>query len=169
MIEGPGHMPVDQITYNVKMIKELTEQAPLYLLGPLVTDIAPGYDHVSAAIGGTIAAMAGADFLCMVSPAEHLALPNLSDIEEGTRVAKLAAHIGDTTRRPEKWFTEGERQMADARRALDWERQFSIALFPEYARRIHERDGEIDTCSMCGDLCAVKLVNGILSDKKTTR
>ena len=166
MIEGPGHMPVDQITYNVKMIKELTDQAPLYLLGPLVTDIAPGYDHVSAAIGGSIAAMAGADFLCMVSPAEHLALPDVADIEEGTRVAKLAAHIGDTTRRPEKWYTEGERQMADARRALDWDRQFSLAMFPEHARRIHERDGETDTCSMCGDLCAVKLVRDILSEKK---
>ena len=166
MIEGPGHMPVDQITYNVKMIKELTDHAPLYLLGPLVTDIAPGYDHVSAAVGGSIAAMAGADFLCMVSPAEHLALPDVADIEEGTRVAKLAAHIGDTTRRPEKWFTEGERQMADARRALDWDRQFSLAMFPEHARRIHERDGETDTCSMCGDLCAVKLVRDILSEKK---
>lgn len=168
MIEGPGHMPVDQITYNVKMIKELTDQAPLYLLGPLVTDIVPGYDHISAAIGGSIAAMAGADFLCMVSPAEHLALPDLADIEEGTRVAKIAAHIGDTTRRPDTWYTEGERQMADARRALDWDRQFSIAMFPEHARRIHERDGEIETCSMCGDLCAVKLVSDILSDKKNT-
>jgi phosphomethylpyrimidine synthase len=166
MIEGPGHMPVDQITYNVKMIKELTDQAPLYLLGPLVTDIVPGYDHVSAAIGGSIAAMAGADFLCMVSPSEHLALPDLADIEEGTRVAKVAAHIGDTTRRPDTWYNEGERQMADARRALDWDRQFSLSMFPEHARRIHERDGETDTCSMCGDLCAVKLVSDILSENK---
>ncbi|WP_319643210.1 phosphomethylpyrimidine synthase ThiC [Methanovulcanius yangii] len=166
MIEGPGHMPVDQITYNVKMIKELSDFAPLYLLGPLVTDIVPGYDHVSGAIGGTIAAMAGADFLCMVSPAEHLALPDVDDIVEGTRVARIAAHIGDTTRRGEAWLSEGERQMADARRRLDWDGQFSHALFPEHARRIHERDGEVDTCSMCGDLCAVKLVRDVLKKPK---
>lgn len=158
MIEGPGHIPIDQIGYNVRMIKELTAGAPLYLLGPLVTDIFPGYDHVSGAIGGAIAAMNGADFLCMVSPSEHLALPSVDDIREGTRIARLAAHVGDTTRQGIDWFATGEEEMAYARRNLDWEKQFSLAMFGEYARKIHLRDGETDTCSMCGDLCAVKLV-----------
>lgn len=103
MIEGPGHMPLDQVGYNVKMIKEITDHAPLYLLGPLVTDIAPGYDHVVAAIGGATACLNGADFLCMVSPSEHLALPDVADIIEGTRVAKIAAHVGDTVRKHEGW------------------------------------------------------------------
>lgn len=166
MIEGPGHIPIDQIGYNVRMIKELTEQAPLYLLGPLVTDIAPGYDHVVAAIGGAVACMHGADFLCMVSPSEHLALPGLEDIEEGCRVARIAAHIGDSVRRKNAWLSEGEMQMAEARRNLDWEEQFRHALFGSVARAIHERDGEIDTCSMCGDLCAVKMVREFLDAPK---
>ncbi|MDD4126455.1 MAG: phosphomethylpyrimidine synthase ThiC, partial [Methanomicrobium sp.] len=139
MIEGPGHIPVDQIAYNVKMIKELSGYAPLYLLGPLVTDIVPGYDHVSGAIGGAIAALNGADFLCMVSPSEHLALPDIDDIREGTRVARLAAHVGDTTRMGEKWFETGEAAMAEARRSLDWDKQFSVAMFGEHAKKIHER------------------------------
>lgn len=162
MIEGPGHIPIHQIEYNVKMIKELSGYAPLYLLGPLVTDIVPGYDHVSGAIGGSIAAVSGADFLCMVSPSEHLALPDIDDIREGTRVAKLAAHVGDTVRMKERWFETGEAQMAEARRDLDWERQFSLAIYGEHAKKIHERDGDIETCSMCGDLCAVKIVRDML-------
>jgi phosphomethylpyrimidine synthase len=159
MIEGPGHMPLDQVGYNVRMIKEITDHAPLYLLGPLVTDIAPGYDHVVAAIGGAAACLNGADFLCMVSPSEHLALPDVADIVEGTRVAKIAAHIGDTVRKHEGWRVEREVQMAEARHELDWDEQFRLALYGDHARKIHERDGETDTCSMCGDLCAVKLVN----------
>jgi phosphomethylpyrimidine synthase len=159
MIEGPGHMPLDQVGYNVRMIKEITGHAPLYLLGPLVTDIAPGYDHVVAAIGGAAACLNGADFLCMVSPSEHLALPDVADIIEGTRVAKIAAHIGDTVRKHEGWRMEREVQMAEARHELDWDAQFRLALFGDYARKIHYRDGDIETCSMCGDLCAVKLVN----------
>jgi phosphomethylpyrimidine synthase len=166
MIEGPGHIPINQIGYNVEMIKELCEGAPLYLLGPLVTDIAPGYDHIAAAIGGAVACMHGADFLCMVSPAEHLALPDVDDIIEGTRVARVAAHVGDTVRRGERWIIEGERQMAEARRQLDWEAQFRHAMFGEMARNVHERDGEIDTCSMCGDLCALKMVRDVLNGKK---
>jgi phosphomethylpyrimidine synthase len=166
MVEGPGHIPIDQIGYNVRMIKELTEWAPLYLLGPLVSDIAPGYDHVVSAIGGAVACMNGADFLCMVSPSEHLALPDCNDIEEGTRVARVAAHVGDTVRLGERWFTEGERQMADARRRLDWQAQFTQALFGEYARAIHDRDGSLDTCSMCGDLCALKLVRDLVKERK---
>jgi phosphomethylpyrimidine synthase len=161
MIEGPGHIPINQVGYNVEMIKELTDFAPLYLLGPLVTDISPGYDHVAAAIGGAVACMHGADFLCMVSPSEHLALPDVGDIEEGTRVACISAHIGDTVRRPREWMQK-EKRMAEARRDLDWDAQFSEALYGPHAREIHERDGELDTCSMCGDLCAVKLVRDIL-------
>ncbi len=161
MIEGPGHMDYQEISYNVKMIKEITGYAPLYLLGPLVTDIAPGYDHVTGAIGGAAAASAGADFLCMVSPSEHLALPNLDDIVEGTRIAKIAAHVGDLSRRRE---TETPRQqaMAEARKNLDWDAQFSLALFGGHARKIHERDGACETCSMCGDLCALKIVEKAL-------
>ncbi|MCX6693689.1 MAG: phosphomethylpyrimidine synthase ThiC [Methanomicrobiales archaeon] len=162
MVEGPGHIPLDQVEHNVRMIRELTDDAPLYLLGPLVTDLAPGYDHVVAAIGGAVACMYGADFLCMVSPSEHLALPSLDDIVEGTRVAKIAAHVGDTVRRGEGHHVQREVQMAEARRRLDWEGQFSLALFGEAARRVHERDGKTETCSMCGDLCAVKIMRELL-------
>ncbi|KUG10538.1 thiamin biosynthesis protein thic [hydrocarbon metagenome] len=158
MIEGPGHIPLDQVGYNVRVIKELTNDAPLYLLGPLVTDIAPGYDHVVAAIGGAEACMHGADFLCMVSPSEHLALPLVEDIIEGTRVARIAAHIGDLVRRKDGYKAARERNMAEARRKLDWKEQFALALFPDAARKIHARDGELETCSMCGDLCAVKMM-----------
>src|SRR5512136_2859145 len=159
MIEGPGHIPLYQVGYNVRMVKEITDHAPLYLLGPLVTDIAPGYDHVVAAIGGAAACLNGADFLCMVSPSEHLALPDVADIIEGTRVAKIAAHIGDTVRKHEGWRMEREVQMAEARHKLDWDEQFRLALYGSHAKKIHERDGETETCSMCGDLCAVKMVN----------
>ena len=159
MIEGPGHMPLNQVGYNVRMVKEITGHAPLYLLGPLVTDIAPGYDHVVAAIGGATACLNGADFLCMVSPSEHLALPDVADIIEGTRVAKIAAHVGDTVRKPDGWRMEREVAMAEARHELDWDEQFRLALYGDHARKIHERDGETETCSMCGDLCAVKMVN----------
>ncbi len=163
MVEGPGHIPAEQIGCNVRMLKELTDGAPLYLLGPLVTDIAPGYDHVVGAIGGVIACMYGADFLCMVSPSEHLALPGVEDIVEGTRAARIAAHVGDMVRNAER-SRNRELRMAEARRNLDWEKQFETALFPDAARRIHERDGVPDTCSMCGDLCAVKMVQEILKD-----
>jgi len=166
MIEGPGHMPLDQVGYNVRMIKEITDHAPLYLLGPLVTDIAPGYDHVVAAIGGATACLNGADFLCMVSPSEHLALPDVPDIIEGTRVAKIAAHIGDTVRKHEGWRMEREVQMAEARHDLNWDQQFRLALYGDHAKKIHERDGETETCSMCGDLCAVKLVNELFGTGK---
>ncbi|MDN7024811.1 phosphomethylpyrimidine synthase ThiC [Methanoculleus sp. FWC-SCC1] len=162
MIEGPGHIPVEQIGHNVRMLKELTEGAPLYLLGPLVTDLAPGYDHVVAAIGGVVACQNGADFLCMVSPSEHLALPRVQDIEEGTRVARIAAHVGNMLRNY-PGSRNREMRMAEARRSLDWEAQFEAALFGDTARTIHERDGDLDTCSMCGDLCAVKMVREILN------
>ena len=166
MIEGPGHIPFDQIGYNVRTMKELSNDAPLYLLGPLVTDIAPGYDHVAAAIGGAMACLHGADFLCMVSPSEHLALPLVEDIVEGTRLAKIAAHIGDTVRKKDGYKMPRERQMAEARRRLDWAEQFRLALFPDTARAIHARDGDLDTCSMCGDLCAVRMMQEIFDREK---
>jgi phosphomethylpyrimidine synthase len=166
MIEGPGHIPLGQVSHNIRTIKELTGNAPLYLLGPLVTDIASGYDHVAAAVGGAVACMDGADFLCMVSPSEHLALPSEAEIVEGTRVCRIAAHIGDTVRRTGKDWSERELAMALARRDLDWERQFGTALYGEVARRIHERDGDLETCSMCGDLCAVKMVKDLLKEEK---
>lgn len=165
MIEGPGHMPLDQVGYNVRMIKEITDHAPLYLLGPLVTDIAPGYDHVVAAIGGATACLNGADFLCMVSPSEHLALPDVADIIEGTRVAKIAAHVGDTVRKHEGWRMEREVRMAEARHTLNWDAQFKLALFGDHAKKIHCRDGDMETCSMCGDLCAIKVVNELFGEK----
>lgn len=162
MVEGPGHLPINEIGYNVRTIKEVCCGAPLYLLGPLVTDIAPGYDHVVGAVGGAVACIHGADFLCMVSPGEHLALPDIQDIVEGTRIAVIAAHIGDAVRMGDTWLEGRERRMAEARRALDWEAQFALALYGAHARGIHERDGSLETCSMCGDLCAVKLVRDIL-------
>ncbi len=165
MIEGPGHMPLNQVGYNVRMIKEITSNAPLYLLGPIVTDIAPGYDHVVTAIGGATACMHGADFLCMVSPSEHLALPLEDDIIEGTRIAKIAAHIGDIVRRPEGYRDKREVAMAQAREDLDWEKQFRLALYGDIAKKIHSRDGELDTCSMCGDLCAIKVVKELFEGK----
>ncbi|MDD3622598.1 MAG: phosphomethylpyrimidine synthase ThiC [Methanofollis sp.] len=161
-IEGPGHMPIDEIGYNVKMIKEVCDGAPLYLLGPLVTDIAPGYDHVVGAIGGAVAAMHGADFLCMVSPSEHLALPDIDDIAEGTRVARVSAHVGDIVRLGEGASSAADLKMAQARQRLNWEEQFEAAMFSDLARTVHARDGDLDTCSMCGDLCAIKMVREAL-------
>jgi len=166
MIEGPGHIPLGQVEYNVLVMKELSNDAPLYLLGPLVTDLAPGYDHLVSAIGGAVAAMHGADFLCMVSPSEHLALPDENDIIEGARTAKIAAHVGDISRTREGYKHPREIRMAEARRNLDWESQFSLALFGNHAREIHSRDGDLDTCSMCGDLCAVKMVREVFDGEK---
>lgn len=163
MIEGPGHMPLDQIGYNVRMIKELTGMAPLYLLGPLVTDISAGYDHITGAIGGAVACQNGANFLCMVSPSEHLGLPRTSDIIEGTRASVLAAHVGDLAQGNAGAY-DREIRMGKARRDLDWEEQFASSLFPGRAREIHDRDGNRETCSMCGDLCAVKMVREIFSN-----
>ncbi len=165
MIEGPGHMPLDQIGYNVKFIKELTHGAPLYLLGPLVTDIGAGYDHVVGAIGGAVACQNGANFLCMVSPSEHLALPGINDIIEGTRVCLLAAHIGDTLQGREEALVR-ELEMGNARADLDWKAQYNAALFPDLAKKVHDRDNQKETCSMCGDLCAVKMVRELFHQKK---
>lgn len=164
MVEGPGHVPLDEIEASVKIIKHVTDFAPLYLLGPLVTDIAPGYDHFVSAIGGAVAGMYGADFLCMVSPSEHLALPSVDDIKEGTIVTKIAAHVADLVKDGQR---EKARQLDDemayARKDLDWKKQFEIAMTAEEAQRIrNRRPSESDACSICGDLCAIKMVKECL-------
>jgi phosphomethylpyrimidine synthase len=167
MVEGPGHVPLDEIEASVKTIKHITDFAPLYLLGPLVTDIAPGYDHFVSAIGGAIAGMYGADFLCMVSPSEHLALPSVNDIKEGTIVTKIAAHAADLVKEGQKERVRLlDDEMAHARKNLDWKRQLEIAINPEEARRIrNSRPSESDACSICGDLCAIKMVKEFLKRK----
>jgi len=159
MVEGPGHVPADEIQTSVRAMKHLTDGAPLYLLGPLVTDVAPGYDHITAAMGGVIAGMAGADFLCATTPSEHLDLPTREDVVEGAYVTRIAAHAADLTRpgvreRARSW----DLQMAQARAALDWDGQFRAAINPSLARRIRHRRGlETDTCTMCSELCAIRL------------
>jgi phosphomethylpyrimidine synthase len=160
IVEGPGHVPLDEIEASVKTIKNITDFAPLYLLGPIVTDIAPGYDHFVSAIGGTVAGMHGADFLCMVSPSEHLALPSVNDIKEGTIVTKIAAHVADLVKvEQNERARQLDDEMAHARRNLDWHRQFEIAINGEEARRIrNSRPSESDACSICDDLCAIKMV-----------
>ena len=164
MVEGPGHVPLDEIEASVKIIKHVTDFAPLYLLGPLVTDIAPGYDHFVSAIGGAVAGMYGADFLCMVSPSEHLALPSVNDIKEGTIVTKIAAHVADLVKEGQRERARGlDDEMAYARRNLDWKKQFEIAMTAEEAQRIrNRRPSESDACSICGDLCAIKMVKECL-------
>ncbi len=164
MIEGPGHMPLDQIAANMKIQQSVCKGAPFYVLGPLVTDVAPGYDHITAAIGGAIAATAGASFLCYVTPAEHLRLPNRDDVKEGIIASRIAAHAADIAKGI-PGAKEWDRKMAKARARLDWEEQFSLAIDPEKARRYRaeSKPEKEDTCSMCGNFCAVKNMNRILS------
>ena len=166
MIEGPGHVPMDQIEANMKIQETLCKGAPFYVLGPLVTDIAPGYDHITAAIGGAIAAWSGAAFLCYVTPAEHLALPNVDDVHEGIIASKIAAHAADIAKGIPGARDQDDR-MAKARRKLDWDAQWLEALDPETAKAIREsRMPEEDhsyTCSMCGKFCAVRSMNKALS------
>ena len=164
MIEGPGHMPLDQIAANMKIQQSVCKGAPFYVLGPLVTDVAPGYDHITAAIGGAIAASAGASFLCYVTPAEHLRLPNRDDVKEGIIASRIAAHAADIAKGI-PGAKEWDRKMAQARARLDWEEQFSLAINPEKARRYRaeSKPEKEDTCSMCGNFCAVKNMNRILS------
>lgn len=164
MVEGPGHMALDEIAANMKLEKRLCHEAPFYVLGPLVTDIAPGYDHITAAIGGAIAASAGADFLCYVTPAEHLRLPDANDVREGLVATKIAAHAADIAKGV-RGAREIDDKMGDARRALDWEGQWACALDPETARSIRaDRAPEHDdSCSMCGKFCAVRSMNKALN------
>ena len=164
MVEGPGHMPMDQIEANMKMQQTICMGAPFYVLGPIVTDIAPGYDHITSAIGGAIAAASGAAFLCYVTPAEHLALPNVDDVKQGIIASKIAAHAADIAKKIPHARDIDDR-MGDARRNLDWDAQWECALDPETAKRIRdERKPEHeDTCSMCGKFCAVRSMNKALN------
>ena len=159
MIEGPGHIPLNEIETNVIIQKRLCHNAPFYVLGPLVTDIAAGYDHVACAIGGALAGAAGADFLCYVTPAEHLCLPGIEDVREGVVVTKIAAHAADIAR-GNRIAMERDRQMSLARKKLDWETQLKLAVDPEKARRYREQSPptEDDVCTMCGKYCAIKQV-----------
>lgn len=169
IIEGPGHMPLDQIEANMKLQNTLCHSAPFYVLGPLVTDVAPGYDHITSAIGGAVAGWHGACFLCYVTPAEHLRLPALEDMREGIVAAKIAAHAADIAKGlpgARDWDDE----MSRARQALDWERMFSLALEPQKPRRYREQSPpeQEDTCSMCGNLCAMRNMNKILNGEAAT-
>lgn len=164
MIEGPGHMALDEIAANVLLQKKLCHGAPFYVLGPLVTDIAPGYDHITSAIGGAVAASHGVDFLCYVTPAEHLRLPTLEDMEEGIIASKIAAHAGDLVKRvPGSW--EWDRAMSEARAKLDWNCMFNLAIHAEKAQAYREQDApeHEDSCTMCGKMCAVRTMNRVLS------
>ena len=163
MIEGPGHMPIDQIEANMRIQKTLCHGAPFYVLGPLVTDIAPGYDHITAAIGGAIAATYGASFLCYVTPAEHLRLPNLDDVKEGIIASRIAAHAADIAKGV-KGARDWDDEMSYARKKLDWDKMFDICIDPEKAKRYRAeaKPEKEDTCSMCGNFCAVKNMNRIL-------
>ncbi len=159
MIEGPGHVPIDEIEMNIKLEKSLCHGAPFYVLGPVVTDIAPGYDHITAAIGGAIAAWHGADFLCYVTPAEHLRLPDINDVKEGLIATKIAAHAGDIGKKI-KGAIDKDILMSIARRNLDWKKQIDLSIDPEKAKEYRESllSKDEDVCSMCGEFCAVKKV-----------
>jgi phosphomethylpyrimidine synthase len=159
MVEGPGHIPLNQVEANVRMAKGITRGAPFYVLGPLVTDVATGYDHIAAAIGGAVAGLAGADFLCYVTPREHLGLPTEEDVREGVVVTRIAAHAADLARGVQG-AREWDLRMSRARKALDWEGQMGLALDPARARRLFgERQVEGESaCTMCGDFCAMRFV-----------
>ena len=166
MIEGPGHMAMNEIAANMQMEKRICHGAPFYVLGPLVTDIAPGYDHITSAIGGAIAAQAGANFLCYVTPAEHLRLPDENDVREGIVASKIAAHAADIALGL-PGARDRDNAMAEARHKLNWPAQFALALDPEKAQRFYEQvpPTERHTCSMCGKMCAVRTTNMILEGK----
>ena len=166
MVEGPGHMPISDIRMNVEIAKKLTHQAPLYVLGPIVTDVAPGYDHITAAIGGTLSAACGADFLCYVTPAEHLRLPDLDDVHEGIVASKIACHAADLAKGvkgAEKW----DEEMSWARRKVDFHRMIPLAIDPGKARRYRESSIPEDeaTCTMCGSMCPMKTLDEILNNR----
>ena len=162
MVEGPGHVPLNQIVTNIQLQKSLCKGAPFYVLGPLVTDIAAGYDHITGAIGGALAAMAGADFLCYVTPSEHLGLPNVDDVRDGVIASRIAAHAADIAKGT-PGAIEQDIKMSTARKKLDWNEQVKLAIDPKKARRVHEqRTTSGDACSMCGGMCAMKLVSEYL-------
>ena len=164
MVEGPGHMPMDQIEANMKMQQTICMGAPFYVLGPIVTDIAPGYDHITSAIGGAIAAASGAAFLCYVTPAEHLALPNVDDVKQGIIASRIAAHAADIAKGL-PGAADWDYQMGVARRELDWDKMFDLAIDPEKAKRYRAESTpeNQDTCTMCGKMCSVRNMNKVLN------
>lgn len=163
MVEGPGHVPLNQIQANMELEKTLCYNAPFYVLGPIVTDIAPGYDHITSAIGGALAAWYGADFLCYVTPAEHLGLPTVQDVKDGVIASRIAAHAADIAKGV-KGAAEWDKKMARARKALDWEKQLKLSIDPFRAGCIRQERNNADqeTCTMCGEFCAYKLVTNTL-------
>ncbi len=165
IVEGPGHIPIDEIETNVKVMKRLSNEKPFYMLGPLVTDIAPGYDHIVAAIGASLSSAYGADFICYVTPAEHLALPNESDVREGVMASRIAAHVGDMIKNGSR---ERDLAMGRARRDMRWDEQFDLAIDPVVAREIRAERSPTDSrvCTMCGDFCALKIVAENIDLKK---
>jgi phosphomethylpyrimidine synthase len=167
MVEGPGHIPLNEVATNMKLAKKLIHNAPFYVLGPIVTDIAPGYDHITSAIGGALAASSGADFLCYVTPAEHLRLPDRQDMIEGIMAVRIAAHAGDIAKGI-KGAVDWDNKMSQARADVDWERMFCLAMDPEKARKYRASslpDME-NTCTMCGEMCAMKNMNSILNGEE---
>jgi len=166
MVEGPGHLPLDHIEANVRLEKNICKGAPFYVLGPIVTDIAPGYDHLVGAIGGALAAWAGADFLCYVTPSEHVCLPTIEDVRDGVVASKIAAHVADVAK---GIGVEWDDEMAKARKRLDWARQFELAVDPEKAKELRcKRPPTLDpsVCAMCGKWCAIKMVDTYLREKR---
>jgi phosphomethylpyrimidine synthase len=162
MVEGPGHLPIDQVEMNIQLQKSLCREAPFYVLGPIVTDIAPGYDHITSAIGGSIAGAAGADYICYVTPCEHLGLPTADDVREGIMAARIAAHVADIAKKV-PGVIEKDHKMAEARRDLNWDLQETCCLDPEKFRRVRsERSSSSDACSMCGELCVYKILQNEL-------
>lgn len=157
IVEGPGHIPLNEIEINVKLEKSICKGAPFYVLGPLVTDIAPGYDHITSAIGGALASMYGADFLCYVTPSEHLRLPSVEDVKEGLIASKIAAHAGDVAKGL-KGAKEQDLRISELRKKLDWEGLFMFAIDPDKAKRMREGSSSIDACTMCGEFCPIKVV-----------
>ncbi|NJD53279.1 MAG: phosphomethylpyrimidine synthase ThiC [Candidatus Methanoperedens sp.] len=157
IVEGPGHIPLDEIETNVILMKRLSGEKPFYMLGPLVTDIAPGFDHIVAAIGASLSSAYGADFICYVTPAEHLALPNVDDVRQGVITARIAAHIGDMVKNKDR---QRDMDMGRARRDLQWEKMYELAINPEYAKSVRDSRSPDDeeACTMCGNYCALKIV-----------
>lgn len=168
MVEGPGHMPLNDIRMNVEVAKKLCHGAPLYVLGPIVTDVAPGYDHITAAIGGTLSAACGADFLCYVTPAEHLRLPDIQDVHEGIVASKIACHAADIVKNV-PGAAQWDEEMSWARRRVDFKRMIPLAIDPEKAKAYREssQPEEEQTCTMCGPKCPMKTLDSILNNRNT--
>ena len=170
MVEGPGHVPLDEIEANISLQKRMSDDAPYYMLGPLPTDVGAGYDHMTAAIGAAPSSRYGADLICYITPAEHLALPNEEDVREGVRVARLATHIGDVVKLGDR-VSGRDMDMSRARRDMSWERQFELGLFGKVAREIRDSRTPADeeTCTMCGSFCAAKNAGSLFDECISTR